>query len=936
MGDSFRAWRNGVAALLLAPFLVTTAAAADGAPAPIRDFSKGLQTTLDSALIEDGASPDLLNVDVENGSIEKRGGSVAVSTSSLGGYGASVRFLYEYIESDGDRWLISASSATIFKSNNGGQNNSVLTSTHGFTTNSQYCAVTAFGTTRLTDGTTNWITWNGTTVGVSTTAPHGPTCAFLGDRVWTSVGSTLYATNVDDVEDWTVTVSSDDRDAIEQTVRFNDGQGITCLKAFRDRLLVFKAQSLDAYVQQSDGLSYSLEPISNHIGTSHCNSVVEREGDVVFLGPDAFYKYDPGNAAYKGYSGTVSRISDIIKPTVASIQQLDANSTYHIETGESDFSAGTLSQMSATITSGSLVLSTFSVVHTSSADFAAGTLVNMSTSTSVGDLYMNAVSGGLPNPGFEFIGDGYPSCFTNLNSWEGCSGGFTPTPSVAGSYSRTGSYAAFSLIGTHACTDPAFSETYYMNVVSSAGVVLATNTYNITEGAAWTQRSVNLSSYAGQTVKIRFVSSVGHTIETQTAFVVASATVTWYDKPQDIVHSAPTCGKYVTIDDVDGNVVAGISTASFVSAAIDSGMTTPFWGAPSITATTNGSTFTYYLEVSADAVSWDSAVAITHGAEPAVNKKRYGRWSLQISTSASTTASGYLSEFSITARASSGTYQGAHFATSVSSFGTFEATEALDGASSLYVIYTDTNTAATPSNSATWVSSQTVTSGAVPTLTPSSYAFLVATMTISASAQAPAVSELSLALTGGNQSPVWSEYHLGTVLTALSTASASGNDSVLLWDRNAAWTVYDHDWYCMKRLLSGAILAGSNSDGKIYRFRDRSLENDNGAGISWHWRSKDFDFGLPVTDKTMLRYYVTADYAADSDATFAYGVNRGSSTSETLDLDLYSGFSRKIIRPASLTYSKGLQHFFRLSGSGVDQSCVIRSVTMKPRSETEP
>jgi hypothetical protein len=86
----------------------------------------------------------------------------------------------------------------------------------------------------------------------------------------------------------------------------------------------------------------------------------------------------------------------------------------------------------------------------------------------------------------------------------------------------------------------------------------------------------------------------------------------------------------------------------------------------------------------------------------------------------------------------------------------------------------------------------------------------------------------------------------------------------------------------------------------------------------------------------MLRYYVTADFASASDATFAYGVNRGNTTSQTLDLDLYSGLFRGVIRPASLTYQKGVQHFFRISGSGVDESCVIRSVTMKPRSEVDP
>jgi hypothetical protein len=896
-------------------FLSVAAYAADPETVVLRNFSPGLQTDQDSSAIADTASPDLLNVDVEDGNIRTRGGSVAVSTSALGGYSSSaVRFLYEYVETDGDRWVISAASATIFKSNNGGQNNSVLTSTHGFTTSSDYCAVTAFGTMRLTDGTTNWITWNGSVVGVSTTAPHGATCAFFGERVWTSVGSTLYATNTDDVEDWS-DGGTVDSDAISQPVRFNDGQGLTCLFPFKDRLLLFKEQSLDAYVRNADGLTYDLVSVSNNIGTSHCNSVVEREGDVVFLGPDAFYKYEPGTAAYKGYAGSVARISDIIEPTVKSITQLNSNSTFHIETGQSDFAAGTLAQMSASISAGDIVLSSWTATDDSISDFEA-----FSSSSNVnitnGRVYLSTNNTNVPRYTTSFGADWDNDSCTNA----------TDSPSSDGDF-------------TSKVTCKSFPENTFitLKLMSVDGLTVLASTRNSvgTTNDTWFQRTLSCSSCVGRFVRVLFVSDNSPGVFVSTLSLVnpvlhsGGDTSFWFYRKSS--------NSDILIDQVEGGV-STILSGSLTGQSRDTSFSNPSWIATTPTYTENSHSITWQTQASSDGVSWDSAVSWTPGSAPASSSKRYIRYVVTLSTGGTTNgvALPFVETVPLAARASTGTYQGAHFATSITSFGPVDITETLNSGQTAYAVFTDTNTSATFSNSSTWISSQTVTDGSVPTLTPSTYAFFMASATITAGTQNPTISELSLALTGGTQAPVWSEYHFGTYLASISTASTSGTDSILLYDRNTAWTMYDHDFYCLKRLLSGAILGGSNSDGKIYRFRDTSLESDSGTGINAYWRSKDFDFGIPVGDKTLLRYYVTGDYKTNSDAVFSYGVNRGTPTTATLDLDSTVGFFRKTIIPTSIPYQKGVQHYFKISNSDADDSFVINAVGIKVRAETEP
>ena len=117
---------------------------------------------------------------------------------------------------------------------------------------------------------------------------------------------------------------------------------------------------------------------------------------------------------------------------------------------------------------------------------------------------------------------------------------------------------------------------------------------------------------------------------------------------------------------------------------------------------------------------------------------------------------------------------------------------------------------------------------------------------------------------------------------------------------------------------------------------DRTLKNDNGSSINSYWTSKDFDFGDSIADKTMQRYYLSADYDSSAHLGFSYGVNRGSKTSVTLNLYDTPGIFRGVVKPSSLTYQRGLVHSFKISNNTVGEGFVVRSVGMKPRIETEP
>lgn len=890
----------------------------------VTDFSKGLITQYNPTSIDNGASTALMNVDVETGSLKKRGGSIVYSTSTLGGFGQPVRLLYEFITPTGTRWLISASSATIFKSDDGGQNNNVLDSTHGFTTSSQYCAITAYGTMRLTDGTTNWITFDGTNVGVSTNAPHGTTCAFFNQRIWTSTGSELRGSDMNNTDQWVANSTPSTTDTVFQPVRPQDGQGITCLKPFSDRLLVFKPQSLDAYVQNSDGITFILTPVSNNIGTTNCNSVVEREKDVTFLGPDGFYSYDPAGTNYKGYAGNVRRISDNIQPNIATIQQLDSNSIIHLETGQSDFNTGTLVQMTANASPGDLVLSTASKVDTSTTDFNAGSFNNtFATFTNPADpttgrVYLSTDNVNMLNNSFE----------SGSSNWS--LGGATTVGATVPPFDGAACLQMRDNAGTH---------TTSYEVQDINGNVLTSG--SVTPTGAWTQKTISLSGTVsvGRWIKIHIFDSgtggVAGDTATSDPFIFSGTNITFY-VIYDLIQPSPYVG-FIGVDLFQGGK-SDILSGSFTSSAFDTTFVTPVWTASSATFTTSMDSATFTTEASSDGTTWDSSVTWNTGSAPTSAFKRFLRYVVTLSTGGTTNglASPYVDDVTLSAEASTGTYQGKSFSTTgVPLFGSFKVTEDQNGGATAYALYTATGSSSIIGTPSTWASSQTITSGQVPTIVPNNFAFFFASATVTNGSQTPTIHDLSLALVGGNQTPVWSDYNNFSYITALSTSSPANNDSILIYDKNNAYTFYDEKFYSLRSLLNNKMMGGG-LDGNIWRFRDPTLKSDNGAAINVMWRSKDFDFGTPLADKTIQRYWATADLQTGSSIIFSYGKDRLATTPVTWDLGATPGFAYLTVKPSSLTFQRGKMHYFTISDNSATDTFTVRSVTMDARQETPP
>ncbi len=303
------------------------------APITIRDFSCGMITQQDPTIIGNGCAAFLQNVDVHTGSIETRRGSQrqnTLATDACSFSGQSRRFVHEFPDPNGNFWLISVSSNSLCSSNDAGVTNTILTSTHGITSASKFHAVNAFGTVLLTDGTTNWIVWDGAIVSVSTASPKGTGAIFWMERIWTHVGSVIHASRFGNAEDWT-DEGVDDADYFSENIRLNNGYDIRKVIVFRNVLLVYKDFSIDLITTNDGGLTLTRTSLVDDLGTQHPDSVVIRKNDVIWLGHDNYYSFN---------GSQINPISEPIKQDVKKIKQLNSFERSQTITTQAGFDAG--------------------------------------------------------------------------------------------------------------------------------------------------------------------------------------------------------------------------------------------------------------------------------------------------------------------------------------------------------------------------------------------------------------------------------------------------------------------------------------------------------------------------------------------------------------------------------------------------------------------
>lgn len=244
---------------------------------------------------------------------------------------------------------------------------------------------------------------------------------------------------------------------------------------------------------------------------------------------------------------------------------------------------------------------------------------------------------------------------------------------------------------------------------------------------------------------------------------------------------------------------------------------------------------------------------------------------------------------------SSGLYQSAHNSLgSISSWGQFTANAATDGGAIAYGIYTDTNTSLTTSDATSFISSQTITSGSIPTISTAAYVVWTASISRTAGSQNPAIRAIAISWFTGPSVHNWGVVDKDhRVLWSVAEGTSTITNSTYIYDpRFDSWLKYSIPFEAPVS-FQNSIYYGGVSTGVVYYWPVGG--DDNGSAITAYWKSKDFVAPDPYVEKDFLSASIIAKTESGSNLDVTYTVNTSSAVVNNFNLSDSNGSTIKRI-----------------------------------------
>lgn len=456
--------------------------------AAYRDFSGGLVDSVEPLFLQPNQSPALLNVllDEALGALKPRSGYVQCGSLPSGNL---VTGLYEFSKSDGTRRLIATDNQNYYQTADCVTWTTIKT---GLSSTARPSFVTVRDKLWVMTRSTWAFTWDGTTTKLldGTAGTSSPSlCAyaeFWHEIVWcartAANPSTVYFSDItdtagNDIDPSTSSVAFPATNAFD--IDENGGSPIYGIKAFRDRLYVFKGNGIWQIDFNSKFDNRVVKTLAT-AGARFNTSIVELDNLLYYVGIDGIYAFDGNNSV---------RISDPIRQTFDGLSQPLANEAFKTWTSQSDFQAGT---------------------------FTSSTTANAS-----GQVTILASSSLVPNGGLE---TGTTAQWAVVYIPTTPAGAFI---GVGASYAISGSYGAQM---ESPCTGGddfgRFVRLYFIDLAGSTATYISDA--RCPSDNVQCSKAYDLSAYAGQTLRAKFSawcgSNGGHN-ETQVDFWTSSFSV---------------------------------------------------------------------------------------------------------------------------------------------------------------------------------------------------------------------------------------------------------------------------------------------------------------------------------------------------------------------------------------------------------------------------
>lgn len=877
-------------------------------------FTEGLHTHYPANSIPDNALTEALNVLIDedvDGVVVRRPGYAKCNATAIAG-AQTARGLWQFDASDGTKYHVAVSSWSFYE-HDGDCVWTVIPGLGGAGSEDlEWDCVQALGKLWCTNGSKG-IYWDGTSTKTVTGMPAGTLIDTFRNRLLVANvsgnQSRLYLSGELDGEDFTVPSSPvSTSPAIIAIGGVNDGLSITCLMgAYQDTYIIGKRDSLSA-LYGFDRRNFAVREVSREVGCIEDRTVKEKQNSLYWI----------SKRGVERMRGTViDRVSDPVRNLVDTIIATAGNLRTVTDTTQGDFEAGNLTAagpgapMSATVTPGSVVSSTFS--RSFSLDYSWG-MVDVDTTTGLSgfiDNFDNAnfASGGLTwtvlSGAEQLIEDS-----TSLRVFKTTSSENHLLPRALSAVTASTGIWSFTFLST--ATNSA-SFTVYLVASTTDPVTMDYDGYAISVGPINNGVSITgaISYSTAPSMNMRDEPITGlaynssHTVvftraSNGTVAVFVNGGLEFNFRDERSITNAGTGLISSSLNTSTPTHLSAFRTPRFydnlISLTYDTAMTTPTWGLYAVSVTSSSeSSVTFKTQVSpTGSGSWTTLTAQTPNTKIASAARRYIRHQARVE--APTTvglSSPTVREASLMAGTTGQFISQCHNpGTSITSWGRLSCGEVPYNGSFSLAVSTAISCHAATRSTATWNTQIDGSVIAINTAPYVAYRVTFGDFSVFYATANPALQDCTIEWNEGETRPpaaasVYRDrYHLAYTS---STASGAKNDHQLVLDSNDKWVLWDNLNCYSLGIYERKLYCGASTDSGQVWLMDSGTADD-GASFTSRFKTKAYSFGRPDIFKEFREFGAELEPEPDSSYSIStnwrYYIDRGTTSYSIGPVDL--------------------------------------------------
>lgn len=892
---------------------------------------KTLNTASSPTKLEQGMTPDAKNVwvDEKPGSVITSKGYVKVGTNPSN---TPTTFCINYFKtSSGTQIFVLSDNSKVWTTLDFQNFTEIIT---GLSSSFQLRGMVIRDKLWLTNGSDSVRTFDGTTVtvldgtGGTPNVPKGKYIGYHDERIWMyHMPSSRSETRFSALVNSSGTIIEPDNASAwpsDNSLQISEGDADfgTGILLYRGYLHFFKQYSIWRLVGY-DEYTYSRVKTRASTGSRFNESVQVLDSLVHFIGVDGIYVFD---------GEETDRISDLIDPATASqtafgfneLQQPNVNNQFWEVASTSDWNAGTVAANLGV--NDQISLQPF---DDSQSNFQAGTLTDMDATTNPGNLQLALISSGG----------------SSLNISQGRSASRNDTGNNLGRFG----------------TDEQITDGNFVNNVGFANSGDGTSfSWVIDLGSQFTVGNVTLKGFRFEradsalfytAAKIQYSNNNTTWTDAATVTLPSSSAVSPSSTPPVLInpsgvflyHLAGPSDLSINFSSLTarywrflitgnkGNYVitemqvfqSGYkSSGTYTSRTLDLGAAPASLGNFNASYVLNGGGITFYTQSSNDGSTWDAAVAVTSGSAIGSTPRRYLRYRADFTVGASGAATPIIDSVYLPSQY----FSAVHFTGgSIFAWGPFEADYSQAG-QTIKFYYRSAITLVGVA-SASWV--LIVPGGVVSDAVANSYIQFKIELLGATSTQSPSVQSVTINWVVGTGTQPQTLQNVASYIWRnrywLSAAGpgAMANDTILIRGKKnfkSPWHLKDWSILSFTRFHDN-FYGGSSTNGAIYRL-DTGYSKD-GSAMDSYFETGDFIFG--GFDVQISEVLIEVERTGPYELSVGISTDKGSTfTDKTVDLTT-SDFASTFIKKLNFNVSSD-RFRLRVRTSGIDQPFQVHRI----------